>query len=141
MSPLQNIFPSEIYIYSSQTVYLQFRKSRILNGFHNVGSDPLFGFLCKARTGIRHFNLPASFRDHAGDRNVPWRCTVRTISEWHFPQIGWMISLGDWLGKKAFIYMDTVIQAGLITDLIQYRYFLYINPVSSFKVTLSPRYW
>ena len=63
----------------------------------------------KARTGIRYFNLPASFRDHAGDRNVPWRCTVRTIANGIFHN-RLDDQLGDWLGKKAFIYMDAVIR-------------------------------
>ena len=99
-----------------------------------LGSDPLFGFLCKARTGIRYFNLPASFRDHAGDRNVPWRCTVRTIANGIFHN-RLDDQLGDWLGKKAFIYMDAVIQAGLITDLHTIQIFLYIIQFI-FKVTV-----
>ena len=101
-------FPSEIYIYSSQPIYFQFGKSRILNGFHNVGSNSFFGFLCKARAGISYFNLPASVCDHTGDRNIPWRCTVRAITNGIFHN-----RLDDqfwnWLGKKSFIHINGVV--------------------------------
>ena len=78
-------FPSEIYIDSSQSIYLQFGKSRILNGFHNVCSNSFFGFLCKSGAGIRYFNLPASVCDNTGNRNIPGVVHSQSHNGLHFP--------------------------------------------------------
>ena len=90
--------PSEINIYSSQTVDLEFRKTWILVCFGKILCDLLTCFLRKSGTVICDGDLPVVFRDNTADGDRPWWCTVGTIFdsifyEWLDQQLGNLLRL------------------------------------------------